>query len=56
MRVSLDGAPQGGDASVTNSDRPTLFDVFEKLGLQMESQRAVIDTFVIHHVERPSEN
>lgn len=52
----LDGAPQRGDASVNDSDRPTLFNVFEKLGLHMESQRAVIDMFVIDHVERPSEN
>jgi uncharacterized protein (TIGR03435 family) len=50
------GAPQGGDATVNNSDRPTLFDVFEKLGLRMEPQRAVIEMFVIDHVERPSEN
>jgi bla regulator protein BlaR1 len=59
MRVnpaSLDGAPQSGDASVNSPDRPTLFDVFEKLGLQMESQRAVIEMFVIDHVERPNEN
>jgi uncharacterized protein (TIGR03435 family) len=59
MRVtpaSVDGAPQSGDASVNNPDRLTLFDVFEKLGLHMESQKAVIDIFVIDHVERPSEN
>ena len=56
MSASLDDAPQSGDATVNNSDRPTLFDVFEKLGLRMESQRAVIDMFVIDHVERPSEN
>lgn len=56
MRVSLDGAPQSGDASVNNPDRPSLFDIFEKLGLRMEPQRAVIDMFVIDHVERPSEN
>jgi uncharacterized protein (TIGR03435 family) len=56
MRPSLDGASQHGDASISNSDRPTLFDVFEKLGLRLESQRAVIDVFTIEHVERPSEN
>ena len=49
--------PQSCEANVGNSDdRPTLFDVFEKLGLRMESQRAVIDMFVIDHAERPSEN
>jgi uncharacterized protein (TIGR03435 family) len=54
--VGPDGAPQNCDSSVNNSDRPTLFNVFEKLGLQMESQRAVVDMFVIDHMERPSEN
>jgi uncharacterized protein (TIGR03435 family) len=52
MRVT----PQSRDASVNNPDRPTLFNVFEKLGLHMESQRAVVDMFVIDHVERPQEN
>jgi uncharacterized protein (TIGR03435 family) len=45
-----------GDVGVNNPERLTLFDVFEKFGLQMESQRAVIEVFVIDHVERPSEN
>ena len=48
--------PGSCDAATGTSDRPTLFNVFEKLGLQMESQRATIDMFVIDHVERPSEN
>jgi uncharacterized protein (TIGR03435 family) len=56
MRVNSDGAPQSGDPSANNSDRPTLFNVFEKLGLHLESQRAVIDMFVIDHLEKPSEN
>jgi uncharacterized protein (TIGR03435 family) len=56
LRPTLDGAPQRDDAAVNDSDRPTLFDMFEKLGLRMESQRAVIDMFVIDHVEKPSEN
>jgi uncharacterized protein (TIGR03435 family) len=50
------GMPQNGDAGVNDSDRPTLFNVFEKLGLRMESQRAVVEMFVIDHVERPNEN
>lgn len=48
--------PQAGNSGVDGPDRPTLFEVFEKLGLHMESQRAVIDTFVIDHVEKPHEN
>lgn len=44
------------NTGVTLSDRPTIFNVFEKLGLQLESQRAVIETFVIDHVETPNQN
>jgi len=47
------GAKQDG-ADV--ADLPTIFEVFEKLGLKMESQRAQVETYVIDHVERPSEN
>lgn len=54
MRISPDGASQTANADIP--DRPTLFDVFEKLGLRMESQRAVIEMFVIDHVEPPTEN
>ena len=54
--AGIDDAPQRCNAGVSVSDRPTLFSVFEKLGLHMEPQRAVIDMFVIDRVERPSEN
>jgi uncharacterized protein (TIGR03435 family) len=54
--ASPNGVSQSGDASINNPDRPTLFNMFEKLGLHMESERAVIDLFVIDHVEPPSEN
>jgi uncharacterized protein (TIGR03435 family) len=36
--------------------RPTLFLIFERLGLKMESQKAPVEVFVIDHVEKPSEN
>jgi uncharacterized protein (TIGR03435 family) len=49
-------APQGGDAGLYDPERQTLPDVFSSLGLRMESQRAVIDMFVIDHVEQPTEN
>ena len=40
MRPSLDDAAQRGAATVTNTDRPSLFEVFrKKLGLRMESGR-----------------
>lgn len=56
MRLPLDGAPPRDDASMTSADRPSLFDIFEKLGLRMQSRRAVIDMFVIDRIEAPSPN
>jgi uncharacterized protein (TIGR03435 family) len=52
-----DGAPlTGGDAGLDDPDRQTLGQVFGQLGLKMESQRAVVDMFVVEHLEKPSEN
>jgi bla regulator protein BlaR1 len=48
--------PTGGDAGLYDPDRQTLFDVFRQLGLKMEPQRAVIDMYVVDHVEKPSAN
>jgi uncharacterized protein (TIGR03435 family) len=42
--------------ALSDPSRPTLFDVFEQLGLKLERDKAPIETFVIEHVERPSEN
>jgi hypothetical protein len=36
--------------------RLTLFQVFEKPGLKLESREAPVETFVIDHVEKPTEN
>ncbi len=36
--------------------RPTLYMIFEKLGLKMESSKAPVEMFVIDHIERPTEN
>jgi uncharacterized protein (TIGR03435 family) len=38
------------------ADVPTLFTVFERLGLKLESQKAPVEVFVIEHVEKPSGN
>ncbi len=48
--------PTGGDSGIYDPDRQTLFDVFRQLGLKMESQRAVIDMYVVDHVEKPTAN
>jgi bla regulator protein blaR1 len=47
------GAKQDG---VDMADLPTIFTVFEKLGLKLESQKDKVDVYVIDHVEKPSEN
>jgi uncharacterized protein (TIGR03435 family) len=47
---------QGEAAALWDPTRQTLADVLGDLGLRMESQRAVIDMFVVDHVEQPSEN
>lgn len=51
-----EGTSRGGDAGITDPDRQTLSDVLRQLGLRMESQRAVVDMFIIEHVERPTGN
>jgi uncharacterized protein (TIGR03435 family) len=38
------------------ADQPTLFGVFEQLGLKLEAQKALVEIFVIERVEKPSEN
>jgi len=45
-----------GEDGTELADQPTLFGIFELLGLKLEPQRAPVDIFIIDHVERPSEN
>jgi uncharacterized protein (TIGR03435 family) len=47
------GAKQDG---VDIADLPTIFTVFEKLGLKMESEKDKVDVYVVDHVEKPTEN
>lgn len=52
-------APDSGAKSEDGSELgglPTLFTVFDQLGLKLEPQRAPLETFVIEHVEKPNEN
>jgi uncharacterized protein (TIGR03435 family) len=48
--------PSAEDTAMADPTRPTLFMIFDRLGLKMESQRAPVEVFVIDHVEKPSEN
>ena len=38
------------------ADRPTVFQIFNELGLRMEAQKGVVDVYVIEHMEKPSSN
>lgn len=54
--------PMELDSSRTNVDGvdvgnlPTIFTVFERLGLKMAAQERDMETYVIDHVEKPTEN
>lgn len=58
--LPMRGKPgQPGDKAEDGSDMatmPTMFTIVEGLGLRLESQKAPVDTIVVEHVERPSEN
>ena len=47
------GTKQDG---VDVADLPTLFTIFDRLGLKMEAQRDKVSILVIDHIEKPSEN
>jgi uncharacterized protein (TIGR03435 family) len=45
-----------GEAGIDLADLPTLFQVFERLGLKMKAQRDKVETFEIEDVQRPTDN
>jgi len=55
-RFETDGWLPMDATSDPSSDRPTVFEMFKKLGLRMEPQKAVVDGYVIEHMEKPSAN
>ena len=48
--------PTPEDLAFADPTRPTLFQIFDRLGLKLESQKAPVETFVIESAERPTEN
>ncbi len=48
--------PSVGAGSSDVADRPTVFQMFEELGLRMEARKGVVEVYVIDHIEKPSEN
>jgi uncharacterized protein (TIGR03435 family) len=52
-----DSGPGPGGAPPADSSGPSIFAAIqEQLGLKLESQKGPVDTLVIDHVEKPSEN
>jgi uncharacterized protein (TIGR03435 family) len=57
--MRLGPAPSAGAKGEDGSevaDLPTLFDVFTRMGLKLDAQRAPVDIFEITHIERPAGN
>jgi len=48
--------PSPEDRAMADPARPTLFQIFDRLGLKLESQRAPVETFAIESIARPSAN
>ena len=48
--------PSAEDLAFGDPARPTLFQIFDQLGLKVESQTGPVEILVIEHAERPSEN
>jgi bla regulator protein blaR1 len=52
--LPMDASVDSGSSAL--ADRPTVFQMFEELGLKMEAQKGVVEVYVIDHIEKPSEN
>jgi uncharacterized protein (TIGR03435 family) len=48
--------PTAEDLAFADPTTPTLFTIFERMGLKIEMQKAEVEMLVIDHVERPAEN
>jgi bla regulator protein BlaR1 len=49
-------APGAKQDQTDVADLPTIFTMFEGLGLKMESQKVEMDVYVVDHIEKPTEN
>jgi uncharacterized protein (TIGR03435 family) len=45
-----------GEAGIDLADLPTLFQVFERLGLKMKPEKDKVETYVIDDIQRPTDN
>lgn len=57
IQANPNGAPPSAEQQAfADPSTPTLFDIFEQLGLKLEAQRATVDTLTLVSVHRPTEN
>ena len=54
--VAPGAEPTAEDIAIADPTRPTLFMIFDRLGLKMEQERTPVEVFVIDNVQKPSEN
>jgi len=48
--------PTAEDLAFADPARPTIFQIFDRLGLKLESTKAAVEIFVIDRIEKPGEN
>ena len=58
MQLMTSPPPPGtkGEAGIDLADLPTLFQVFERMGLKMEPTKEKVDVYIIDHIEKPTPN
>jgi uncharacterized protein (TIGR03435 family) len=49
-------ANEAETAKMSDPTRPTLYMIFDRLGLKMESSKAPVEMFVVEHLEKPTGN
>ncbi len=50
------GSTQTNVDGANAADLPTLFTIFERLGLKLTGQKRTLDTYVVDHIEKPTGN
>ncbi len=48
--------PSAEQLAAGDPARPTIFQIFDRMGLKLESGKALIDVYVVESVQRPTEN
>ncbi len=57
MNLGLSAPPPGAKQDgIDMADLPTIYVIFERLGLKLEPQKGQVEVYVIDHIEKPSAN